>query len=180
MRKSSDDSERSFISWGLTPRSSSYKQHPPRLSHWKIIHNAGDKFDRSLIYTSALCIMICIITVHWWYVRHKHWAGSPHRLSSLYCVRLWAIQPSENGIIYSLSTSGMLAPLSLTTAGQFTLVPLTPSSVTAVFKSKSIYKYITDKKMSCSYAAGVGDVEHFSCDPGLRDQPLLLGLYLFT
>lgn len=102
------------------------------------------KFDKTL---TALC-QICIISTHLCDFLNKHQEGSPHWLSSFYCVRLWAIQPSENGIIYSLSTSGMLAPLSLTTAGQFTLVPLTPSSVTAAFTSKSVYKYIADKEMA--------------------------------
>lgn len=122
-------------------------KHPPCFSHWMInLQRRCDKFDKSWIYPTALW-EICIISTHLWDCVHGQ-VGSPHWLSSFYCVRWWAIQPSENGIIYSLSTSGMLAPLSLTTAWQFTLVPLTPLSVTAVFKYKSIYKYITDKKMA--------------------------------
>lgn len=108
--------------------------------------HAGDNFDRSLICRTAL-YELCIISTHLCKLLHKHQTGSSYWFSSFYCVRFCAIQPSENRTIYSLSTSGLLAPQSLTTAGQFTLVPLTPSSMTAVFISTGIYKYITDKRM---------------------------------
>lgn len=69
----------------------------------------------------------------------------------------------------------MLAPLSLMTAGQFTLVSLTLSSVTAVFKSTGTTTINTSQTkgrrspLRCSYAAAVVDMEHFSHGRGLRD-----------
>lgn len=92
----------------------------------------------------------------------------------LYCVWFLAIQPRENGIIYSLCTSG--------TAGQFTSVSLAPSSMTAAFKSTGIYKYSTDNKrrspLRCLYAAGA-HVEHFSHEPG-RGYVSVVSLHLTT
>lgn len=110
----------------------------------------------SLIYTRELG-EICKISTNLWAFLNKRPAGGSPWLSGSRCLRLCAIHP--------MSTSCMLAPLNLTTAGQFTLVPLTPSDVTALFKPL------------CSYTAGAVCVELFSHDPE-RSAPY--GLCMFS
>lgn len=123
-------------------------------------HEVDNSESKSLIYTTELC-EICTISTNLWDLLHKHKAGPSYKFSTLYCARFCMIQPGENGIIYSLSTSGMLAPQSLTTGGQFSLVPLTPSSETAVFKSTGMYKYIAHKRTALTSEVLINRDQHF-------------------